>query len=49
MQFTPDGEFIKEYKNIGEAMDAIGKTGSTSMIYKVANGNSRRKTAYGYK
>lgn len=49
LQFTPDGKFISEYQNIGEAMKAIHKVGDTSTIYQVANGSSIRKTAYGYK
>ena len=49
LQFTKEGEFIKEYQNISDAMRALGKTSSTSTIYQVANGRTKRKTAYGYK
>lgn len=52
LQFTKGGQFIKEYENVSAALIAVGKTGSrkeTSIIYEVANGNPRRKTAYGYK
>ena len=39
------GEFVKEFKNISEAIEWLGK-GKPAMIYEVING--KRKSAYGY-
>lgn len=48
LQFTKNGEFVKEYSCINDAMKALNKDGNGSMIYAVANGSPKRKSAYGY-
>lgn len=47
LRYSKDGIYIDEFENVSKALEAInGKT--SSMIYEVARGNGRHKTAYGY-
>ena len=45
LAYYKTGEFVKEFKNISEAIEWLNK-GDSSMIYQVIN--RKRKSAYGY-
>ena len=49
LQYSKDGVFIREFKNISEAVETYHiKDKDGNMIRKVANGDPKRKSAYGF-
>lgn len=52
LQFTKDGEFIAEYRSVGEASRAVAphlKNHSKTKLYMVLNKKKHYNTFYGYK